>query len=255
MARDVRAGAPVEASGLMAISGARASVLLTSLDPRALEDLVDSAVFAGFAARDPISSRPAPDDALHILVRGAALEQTWASSTGTEYYARPLGVGAAIGLTDTLTTDSLPRETRALVPTLTVRIPGMAVRGLLATSPLVAQGFARACVDALRTSEADRVMLATGDAMTRVTQRVLELAANWGAPSDDGIEVDLPITQAQLGAWAGVSRESAVKCLQWLRGRNLVHTSRRHLMVLDLPELENLAGRRAGTRVAELMDR
>lgn len=253
MAETARAGAPVDVQDLMALRGARASVLLASLDPPGLEDLLRSATFVGFGAHDPISARHAPDDALHILVRGAALEQSWATTTSDEYYARPLGVGDAIGLTDVLTTDPVQRETRAIVPTLSVRIPGMAVRGLLARSPVVAEAVTRACVAALQTSEADRVVLATGDAITRVTLRVLELVAGWGTPSDDGVDVDLPITQAQLGAWAGVSRETTVRCLQWLRGRNLVHTSRQHLVVLDVPALEHLARHRTGVRVSHSM--
>lgn len=237
-----RTAATISLADLMALPGARASVLFSSLHREELDLLLRSASFTSFSAGDTITQRHAPDDALHVLVRGSALERLWSSDRGHDYYARPLGAGEVIGITDVLSSGPVPHETRALVPAMTVRIPGAAVRGLLETSPEVAVGLSRVAVHALRTSEMDQVVLATGDAMRRVTHRLLELVAGWGTPGARGIDVDLPMTQAQLGAWAGVSRETTVKSLQWLRAEGLVHTSRRHIEVLDLPALEALAG-------------
>lgn len=237
---------------LMALPGARSSILLNSLSVEGLEDLLRSASLTRFGARDTISPPHAPDDALHVLVRGAAIQQSWSSQDGGACYARPVGTGEVIGLTDVLSADPVVRETRALVPTTTVRIPGPAVRGLLETSPVVAGGLARVAVDVLRASEMDQAVLGTGDAMARVTHRLVELVAGWGAPGERGVDVDLPLTQAQLGAWAGASRETTVKCLQWLRSKDLVHTSRRHIAVLDVPALEKLAGRRSAVPTIRL---
>lgn len=237
-----QAGTTVALADLMSLPGARASVLLTSLNREGLGALLRFASFTRFAPGDTISPRHAPDDALHVLVRGSALEQSWSSGGGDEYYARPIGTGEVIGITDVLSADPVPHETRAMVPTLTVRIPGAAVRGLLEASADVAVGLSRVAVHALRASEMDQVVLATGDAMARVTHRLLELVAGWGTPGERGVDVDLPMTQAQLGAWAGVSRETTVKSLQWLRAEGLIHTSRRHIEILDLPALEALAG-------------
>ena len=245
MARSLQTGAPVDPADLMTLPDARSSVLLTSLGTQGLDDLLRSATTTRFSAHDTISSRHAPDDALHVLVRGSAIQQSWPSPTATEYYARPVRAGEAIGLTDVLSGDPVIRETRALTRATTVRIPGAAVRGLLDVSPVVALGLARVAIHVLRAAEADQLVLGTGDAMGRVTQRLLELVAGWGIPGERGVELDLPLTQAQLGSWSGASRETTVKCLQWLRSKGLIHTSRRHITILDVPALERLAGRRA----------
>lgn len=252
MPRGAQVGAMVVAAELMALPGARSSVLLSSLTAEGLDDLLRSASFTQFPAHDVISPPHAPDDALHVLVRGAAIQQSWASAGGAEHFARPVAAGEVIGLTDVLSGEPVMRETRALMATTTVRIPGPAVRGLLETSPVVATGLARVAAHVLRASEMDQVVLATGDALARVTHRLLELVAGWGAPGERGVEVTLPLTQAQLGAWAGVSRETTVKCLQWLRSRDLIHTSRRHIAILDVPALERLAGRRGGGATVRL---
>lgn len=245
MTAGTRADATIALADLMTLPGARASLLFTSLGREGLGHLLRFASFTRFAPSDTISPRHSPDDALHVLVCGSALEQSWSSGGGIDYYARPIATGELIGLTDVLSADPVPHETRALVHAMTVRVPGAAVRGLLGVSPEVAVGLARVAVHALRASEMDQVVLATGDAMGRVTHRLIELVAGWGTPGEQGIDVDLPMTQAQLGAWAGVSRETTVKSLQWLRAEGVIHTSRRHIEILDVPALEALAGRRA----------
>lgn len=244
MARGVHTQALVEPAELMALPGARSSVLLTTLSREGLHDLLRLASLVAFAGHDTISPRHAPDDALHVLVRGSAIQQSWFTEAHGDYYARPVAAGEVIGLTDVLSGDPVPRETRALVAATTVRVPGPAVRGLLESSPVVAAGLARAAVHVVRAAEMDHVVLSTGDAMARVTHRLLELVVGWGTPGAHGVDVDLPMTQAQLGAWAGVSRETTVKCLQWLRERDVIQTSRRHIAVRDVPALETLAGRR-----------
>ena len=252
MTPGTRTTGTIELADLMTLPGSRSSVLFDSLNHEDMHVLLRSAAYARFEAHDTISPRHAPDDALHVLVRGSAIQQSWSSLNSDDYYARPIGAGELIGLTDVLSVDPVLRETRALVPSVSVRIPGAAVRGLLASSHAVAEGLARVAVHIQRASEADQLVLATGDAMARVTHRLLELVAVWGTPGERGVDVDLPMTQAQLGAWAGVSRETTVKCLQWLRARAVLHTSRRHITILDVPALENLAGRRGGGDVVRL---
>lgn len=229
---------PIE---VMRLPGARACALLTALDPESLGALCHGASLTRFASRDTLSPRHAPDDALHVLVRGAAVQQVWVSEGRREFFARPVGEGEVLGITDVLALDAVRRETRSLGPSLTLRIPGTTVRGLVEGSHVVAASVARVAVQALRAAEQDQLVLATGDAMARVVHRVVELAERWGVPGDHGIDLDLPLTQEQLGAWAGVSRESTVKCLQRLRQAGLITTSRRHIVVRDLPGLEELA--------------
>jgi CRP/FNR family transcriptional regulator, cyclic AMP receptor protein len=234
----------VDIPQVMRLPGARASTLLGALDPEGLDTLLHTAALTRFGTRDTISPRHAPDDALHLLVRGAAVQHSWPSEGAREYFARPLGEGEVMGITDVLALEPLRRETRSLGPSVTIRIPGPAVRGLLEGSHAVAAALARVTVLALQRAERDQLVLATGDAMARVTYRLVELAERWGIPGEHGIDVDLPLTQAQLGAWAGVSRETTVKSLQWLRQRGMIATSRRHVVVRDLEGLEELARQR-----------
>lgn len=242
------ASTPLDATTLMTLPGARRSVFLMSLSAEDRESVVASASTPRFEAQDPISSRHAPDDALHVLLQGAAIERSW-PSRGDESFARPIAAGDLIGLTNVVLQPGLAWEVRALVRCMTLRIPGPSARALLESAPGVSMAMARSAVVALSVAEVDRVVLATGDAMTRITRRITELAVTWGTTAPEGVEIDLPVTQEQLGAWAGVSRETTVKCLHWLRDRDLIETARRHIRVRDLSALEDLGRRRGAAMV------
>lgn len=235
--------APPPPAELMRMSGARRSVFLTSLPEEDLASVLAAASMPWFDAQDAISSSSAPDDALHVLLEGAAIQLAHPSDEG-EYFARPIAAGDVIGLAPVLLQPSPPSDHLALLRTATLRIPGPSIRAMAEESAGMARALSRVAVVALSEAEIDRVVLATGDAMTRVTRRITELARTWGHAGPRGTEIDLPVTQEQLGAWAGVSRETTVKCLQWLRSRDLIATSRRHIRVRDVDELEELTRRR-----------
>ena len=96
---------------------------------------------------------------------------------------------------------------------------------------------------------ADRVRDATtlihaqtnADAVTRVASRLLQLVE----PAIDGeaesVELELPISQEELGDWAGLSRAGVVKALRSLRSDGFVETSRMSISILDLPGLRAAA--------------
>lgn len=94
----------------------------------------------------------------------------------------------------------------------------------------------------LRDSDRKRLEFAALDTLGRVAWRLLELAGQFGEDSEDGIAVELPLSQEQLASWCGASREATVKALAALRTLGCVTTGRRTLRVLDLEALRRHAG-------------
>jgi CRP-like cAMP-binding protein len=206
-----QSGTRVQVARVMAMPGARQSSLLAVLNAETLETFLASASMARFGTRDTISTRHAPDDALHVLLEGAAIEKSWPTDGGTSAYVRPLPMGELIGLPDVLAAPQVHREIRALLPSVTLRVSGASVRALMASSAPIAGAMAHAAVRSLRSAELDRVVLTTLDAMSRVTYRIMELARTWGTIDIDGegVTIELPLTQEQLGA-SRVRRPSSV---------------------------------------------
>ena len=91
-------------------------------------------------------------------------------------------------------------------------------------------------------SEADRqrVDFATRDVTARIASRLAELAATAGEPAADGIRITLPLSQDELAAWSGASREAVARSLHLLRELGWIETGRRELKVLNVEALRGL---------------
>jgi CRP-like cAMP-binding protein len=89
----------------------------------------------------------------------------------------------------------------------------------------------------LRDADRKRLEFAALDTLGRVAWRLLELSERFGHEGEEGISVELPLSQEQLAAWCGASRESTVKALTSLRGLGCIATGRRHVVIRDLEGL------------------
>jgi CRP/FNR family cyclic AMP-dependent transcriptional regulator len=80
------------------------------------------------------------------------------------------------------------------------------------------------------------------ETLGRVAWRVLELGEQFGRDGEDGLVVELPLSQEQLASWCGASREATVKALAALRTLGCVTTGRRTVTILDADALRRHAG-------------
>ncbi|MDH3680134.1 MAG: Crp/Fnr family transcriptional regulator [Acidimicrobiia bacterium] len=103
---------------------------------------------------------------------------------------------------------------------------------LFETTPDLARGTARWL--SLRTRGlADRFLEAAhASASVRVCARLLQLMSVSSYAEHEPVIVVMPISQADLAEWAGMSREAAVKALRELRDDGVVETSRGRILVL-----------------------
>ncbi len=87
----------------------------------------------------------------------------------------------------------------------------------------------------------DQLVQATAkDIVGRVAARLCVLARREAMPGP--ILIRMPITQQELGQWAGLSRESTAKALHALREAGIVSTGRGRIVVHDFEALLKLAG-------------
>jgi CRP-like cAMP-binding protein len=90
----------------------------------------------------------------------------------------------------------------------------------------------------LRDADVKRIGFAASDTVGRVASRLVELADRFGEEDERGETlITLPLTQEELAAWCGSSREATAKALQTLRSLGWVETARRRITVHDLASL------------------
>jgi CRP/FNR family cyclic AMP-dependent transcriptional regulator len=90
--------------------------------------------------------------------------------------------------------------------------------------------------------EADRqrIDFATRDVTARIAGRLVELAQTAGEPEAGGVRITLPLSQEELAAWSGASREAVARSLQLLRKLGWIETRRREIKVVDVEALRSL---------------
>ena len=120
-------------------------------------------------------------------------------------------------------------------------IPADRFLAALAEQPGLALVLLRSIAGRLRDADRKRAEFVALDVVGRVAHRLVELAERFGEPADDGIRIDMPISQRELAGWVGSSREAVNKALQQLERRGLISAERRHLTVLDLDGLRGRA--------------
>lgn len=93
----------------------------------------------------------------------------------------------------------------------------------------------------LRDADERLLEFAALDTIGRVAGRLLELVGRFGTQTDDGIVIELALSQEQLASWCGASREATVKALAVLRQIGCLQTARRSILVLNVPALRRHA--------------
>jgi len=139
--------------------------------------------------------------------------------------------------------DDGPRSATALAlePVEVLSVAAPAFVAFLERTPGVAVTMLRTLSRRLRDADRKRVEFLAQDTVGRVCSRLVELADRFGVPEDDGVHVDVAITQDELAGWTGSSREAAIRALHALRELGWIETRRRGVTLLDVEMLRRRA--------------
>ena len=128
-----------------------------------------------------------------------------------------------------------------------VAVPAAEFRRFLATAPGATGVLLEHAFDMLQDATAQRRDLAAFDVPTRLARRLLELEERFGTPAGPG-RTELELTQDELAAWVGASREAVSKALAVLRTLGCIETHRRRVTITDAEALRRHGQVPAGRR-------
>ena len=124
---------------------------------------------------------------------------------------------------------------------------------LMDTDPIVARTIIRTLSNRLDEASSHILELAGRDVAELVARRILELAVAPGFRAvrrgTEPIHIQLPLSQHELGAWAGVSPRAAAGAIGKMRERGIIETARMEMTILDLEGLRQQAGVSSTARV------
>jgi CRP-like cAMP-binding protein len=129
----------------------------------------------------------------------------------------------------------------ALEPVEVLVLSSQAFVAFLERTPSVALVLVRLLNRRLRDATRERLEFGALDTVGRVCSRLVELADRFGAAGDDGVRVEVAITQEELAAWTASSREAVIRALRTLRELGWIETRRKGISLLDVDSLRRRA--------------
>lgn len=207
------------------------------LDRDALERLNGSMRSRRFRRGEVIFHLGDPGDALFVIISGD-VKISLPSETGEEAILATLGSGAVFGELALL--DGAPRSASAtaLTATETVVLPRDRFRELIATEAGVRDALLASIAGELRRLTTHVEELHFLDITGRLAARLVRLAQDGGTrTTDGGIRLRKNLTQGDLAAMVGCTRQSVNKLLGQFTDDGLIRLEREGIVVTDMDGL------------------
>jgi CRP-like cAMP-binding protein len=174
------------------------------------------------------------DDAHEVVtVRSGQVKVSAAGVDGREVVLAVLGPEDILGEISAIDGGRRSATATALTEVSVTLIDIERFRTFLSEQPAVAVELLRAVTERLRGASRRQVEFGTVDGLGRVCARLVDLMARYGRPNEVGVAITAPLSQQEIGSWAGLSREAVVKALHALRCLGWVDTRGRTITVVD----------------------
>lgn len=213
---------------------------LGRIGDRDREELLAHTVRRRFPASCRLFFEGEPGKDVYLLLRGE-VKVGVATLEGRDVVVNVLGPGELLGEVSAIDGDTRSATATALTDCEVATIPVDRFNAFLLERPAVMHELLTAVTLKLRGTTRRQVEFGTSDALGRVCARLGELVDRYGVVEADGVHLDSPMSQAELGEWAGLSREAVVKALRALRRLGWVENRGRTLLVHDVGALRERA--------------
>jgi CRP-like cAMP-binding protein len=218
-----------------------AETFLEALTPEEAADLRASGRERHYDANVALFHEGDDGGSVIVLLAGRA-KLTVPSSSGREVIVAVRGPGDLLGELAALVEAPRSATVATIEPVDALIMAGSAFASFLERNSRVALVILRMVAERLLYADLQQAQFATHDVVGRVAHRLVELTERFGVESEEGIVLDVPLSQEELAGWTGASREAVNKALQVLRSLDLIETGRRRFTVLDAEGLRRLAG-------------
>ena len=212
-----------------------ANALIASWGAAELQDLLERATLCPMKKGDVLLHQGDPGDYLIIVLDGT-IRVSMVASNGREIILDYLEPGSVIGEIALLDQGERTASVTALGEGQYLKLGSAAFRDVLEKHPSVAWRLlgvmARRLRNANNTIESDRAY-ASGPRLARTLQRLIQ--------SGDGAALRLDLSQSELGAFAGISRENINRQLGAWADAGVVALEQGRVRILDREVLEEIA--------------
>jgi CRP/FNR family transcriptional regulator, cyclic AMP receptor protein len=214
--------------------------LLGELEPRALDQLLAYGHYRVFPRGEVIFQKGDPGDSLLAVIFGKIRIST-ISADGQEVVLNVLGAGDVFGEIAFLDGKDRTADASALEETGLLMLQRSSFYPFVKANPDVAMRLLEILCERLRWVSDNYEDVIFLDLPARLAKRLLRLADRFGKPTDEGVRVDLKLSQQELGHMTGVTREAVNKVLRKWDEEGFVSIERAALTIRARDRLELIA--------------
>jgi CRP/FNR family cyclic AMP-dependent transcriptional regulator len=218
------------------VSSLAAMPIFAGLERTTLELIAQGMRVRRFRRGEVIFHIGDPGDALFVVMTGQ-VKIVLPGETGDEVILTTLGPGEVFGELALLDGAARSASAVALVATQTVVLQREAFRALLDRSPSIRDSLLASLAAEIRRLTDQVEELHVLDVPGRLAACLVRLAAGRGADPDGSVVLPAGLTQGDIAAMVGCTRQSVNKQLGRFALDGLVRVDPNHIVVLDLERL------------------
>lgn len=210
--------------------------LFTGLAEDEIQELMALAKRRTFRSGEVIFHRDDPGQVLYVMKEGK-VKICLISPDGQEISLAVLGKGDCFGEFAIL--DSLPRSADAVamekVECYTLQRSDF--HNAVMKNPKIAIQIMEVLTKRLRTTDEMIEDLIFLDVPGRVAKKLLELADSHGVKAEDGVRIEVRLTQQELASMVGASRESVNKVMGYFTDKRFISSDKHRITLHRITEL------------------
>ena len=212
----------------------------SGLDGDGLRELAAAVRRRTFRAGEVIFHRDDPGQVLYVI-RSGRVKICLTGPDGQEIVLALFGAGDYFGELALL--DGQPRSASAVAvePTETLALQRSDFIRAVERYPRIAISVMHVLAQRLRQTDSMVEDLLFLDVHGRVAKKLLELAETHGVRNGEGIRIEMRLTQGELAAMVGASRESVNKVLGYFVDKRFISSEKRKITILRLADLRRRA--------------
>lgn len=216
------------------------TALFEGLDEAVLEALAAKAVHRRYRKGNVIFVQGEQGERCFAIVGGSVKISAY-HSDGREAVIAVLGPGDVLGELSLFDQAARSADATAIEDTELLSLDAHAITEAIRAHPDLGLSLLRVLGRRLRHTNETLQDIAFFDVPGRVARRIADLAETHGDKTDDGVLIDLPLSQENLAQMVGATRESVNKALALLKRRGLVSRVGRRYIVSDIAKLRSRA--------------
>lgn len=216
------------------------AALFESLDEETTRALRAAMVEVRMRRGEVLFNEGEPGDRVYVIADGK-IKLGHTAPDGRETLIAVLGPGEMLGELSLFDPGPRAATATAIAPSRLLELRHDDLMVFLRTRPDLSAQLLQGLARRLRKTNAALADLVFSDVPGRVAKALLDLAARFGVPTDDGIRVVHDLTQEELAQLVGASRETVNKALAEFGNRGWIRLEGRAVLIIDKTRLERRA--------------